>query len=90
MDLMVSMFLMPVMVTPWRRASVSSEPLALFFMLLAVMRITTTSSTMESNTTRPSFQLYISSSQAHMSGRSIRTSAYEKWSMAAPMFLMLE
>ena len=75
MDLMVSTFLIPVMVTPCRRASVSSEPLALFLMVLEVVRITTTRITIESKTTRPSFQLYITSSQAHTSGRMTRTSA---------------
>ena len=72
---MVSMFLIPVMVTPCSRASVTSDPLARFFMDWAVRRITTTSDTIESTTTRPSFQLYISSRQAQTNGRTTRTSA---------------
>ena len=57
MDLMVSIFLMPVMVTPCRRESVTSEPLAFFLMERDVARITMTRESMESTTTSPSFQL---------------------------------
>ena len=90
MDLMVSMFLMPVVVTPCSRASVTSEPRAFFLMDLAVRRITASSESMERMTTRPSFQLYIMSSQAQRTGRTTSTRAKERWSMVVPIFLMPE
>ncbi len=44
-------------------------------MLLEVIRITTTSRIIENSTTRPSFQLYITSSQAQTMGLRMRTRA---------------
>ncbi len=90
MDLMVSMFLMPVMVTPCRWASVTSVPLAFFFMLSAVTCITSTSRLMDTSTTSPSFQLYIISSAALMRDCTMKMRPMENWSIVRVMLVMLE
>ena len=90
MDLMVSMFLMPVMVTPCRCASVTSVPLALLFKLLAVVCITRTSRDMESRMVSPSFQLYIISSAPLMRDCTTKTSPIENWTIVCVMVEMLE